>query len=87
MRSALLVAVLLCTALRAFAADAEPPCEQIRAQIGTLPLADPKLLRAMAIRKDCAFSSAEFYKAAYGDRPLPTPEQRHHQRRHDDDDD
>lgn len=87
MRASFLVAALLCALCRVSAAAPEPACEQIRVQIGTFPLADPELLRAMASRKDCAFSSAEFYRAAYGDRPLPPPEHRHPQRRHDDDDD
>jgi hypothetical protein len=63
-------------------------CDQLRARIGVLAPGDADLLRRLAMRsKECAFSSAEFYKAAYGDRPLPPPEARDYRRRHDDDDD
>ncbi|MBI5785487.1 MAG: hypothetical protein HZA64_08530 [Rhodocyclales bacterium] len=49
----------------------EPSCTQIRAAIGVLQPANPELLRSLAARKDCGFTSAEVYQAAYGDRPLP----------------
>ncbi len=51
-------------------------CEQIRARIGVAPLADPDLLRKLALRKDCQFTSRDIYQAAYGDRPLPPQEER-----------
>jgi hypothetical protein len=54
----------------------EPSCAQIRATIGALQPANPELLRTIALRKDCSFTSAEVYQAAYGDRPLPPQEGR-----------
>jgi hypothetical protein len=68
--------------------DPAESCDVIRARIGVAPLADPELLRSLAARQDCAFTSAEVYRAAYGDRPLPPPEPRdsRHYRQHDDDD-
>jgi hypothetical protein len=79
--------ILLSVPLKA--ADEPPePCDTIRARIGVAPLADPDLLRSLAARQDCAFTSAEVYRAAYGDRPLPPPDSREsrHRRHHDDDD-
>ncbi|MDD5247595.1 MAG: hypothetical protein PHY45_01330 [Rhodocyclaceae bacterium] len=71
----------------AIAAAGQPEtCAQIRAQIGVPPLADHDLLRKMAARTDCAFSSGDFYKAAYGDQP-PRREATDARRLHDDDDD
>ncbi len=85
----LAVASLILASLPLYAAD-EPaePCDVIRARIGVAPLADPELLRSLAARQDCAFTSAEVYRAAYGDRPLPPPEPREsrHHHQHDDDD-
>lgn len=54
----------------------EQSCVQIRATIGVLQPANPELLRTLAMRKDCGFTSAEVYQAAYGDRPLPPQEGR-----------
>lgn len=78
----------LCLCCGSSLAAEEPPetCEQIRARIGVPPLAAPDFLRTLALRKDCAFTSAEFYKAAYGDRPIPR-ETRTYRRERDDDDD
>jgi hypothetical protein len=78
--------------LAASAAAAEPEScdvlrERIRARTGLVEPEGP-LLRQLAERQDCRFTSAEIYRAAYGDRPLPPPEERRaHRRRHDDDDD
>jgi len=62
-------------------------CGEIRALIGLLPPANADLLRKLAARKECGFTSGEVYQAAYGDRPLVThaPGRRHY-RTHDDDD-
>lgn len=61
--------------------------ERIRARTGVVEPEGP-LLRQLAERQDCRFTTAEIYRAAYGDRPLPPPEERRaHRRRHDDDDD
>lgn len=62
--------------LHAAQAAPEQSCVQIRATIGVLQPADPELLRTLASRKDCSFTSAEVYQAAYGDRPLPPQEGR-----------
>jgi hypothetical protein len=84
-----LVAFLCALSGPAIAAESPPEsCDQLRTQIGAKAPGDVDLLRRLAIRnKECAFSSAEFYKAAYGDRPLAPPEKRHHHRHRDDDDD
>lgn len=85
----LAVAALILASVPLHAAD-EPaePCDAIRARIGVQPLADPDLLRSLAARQDCAFTSAEAYRAAYGARPLPPPESREsrHRHQHDEDD-
>lgn len=85
----LAAASLIMASLSSLAADAPAEaCDAIRARIGVAPLADPELLRTLAARQDCAFTAAEVYRAAYGDRPLPPPEERRQYRhRHDDDDD
>ncbi len=68
-------------------------CDEIRARIGVLPPPDAELLRTLALRRECGFTSADFYRAAYGDRPpAPLREQgraaRHHHRHdHEDEDD
>ena len=70
------------------AAEPEPEtCAQVGAQIGALPPGNADLLRKMASRKDCAFSSADFYKAAYGDRPMAREAPRHRCANEEDDDD
>jgi hypothetical protein len=76
-RTGLLAGALLFACAPLFGAT--PPaqtCEQIRAEIGVSPLADADLLRKLALRKDCGFTSREIYLAAYGDRPLPPQEDR-----------
>jgi hypothetical protein len=56
------------------AVTSSPPedCAAIRARIGVMPAADPVLLRTLAERRDCAFTAAEVYRAAHGDKP-PAP--------------
>jgi hypothetical protein len=93
-RAGLLAGALLFACTPLFGAT--PPaqtCEQIRVEIGVAPLADADLLRKLALRKDCGFTSREIYLAAYGDRPLPPQEGRekylkryHHIDDHIDDD-
>jgi hypothetical protein len=83
------MANLVLHSMSLYAADEPvPSCDAIRARIGVVPLADSELLRTLASRQDCAFTAAEVYRAAYGDRPLPPPEPRSnsHRRHHDDDD-
>lgn len=79
--------ILLSVPLHAADSQADS-CDAIRARIGVQALADPDLLRSLAERQDCAFTSAEVYRAAYGDRPLPPPEPREsrHRHQHDEDD-
>lgn len=68
-------------------------CDQIRAQInaqtGIPPKVNTELLRKLA-RPECRFSSAEVYRAAYGDKPMPINESVGHRAKrshhHDDDD-
>lgn len=56
----------------------EPSCDSLRARIqdqtGTAVRPDPDFLATLAARKDCAFTTAELYRAAYGDRPVPPSE-------------
>lgn len=89
MRRTVLLAALVTASAAAHAAEAAPEtCEQVRAQIGVLPPGDADLLRRLAARtNECGFSSADFYKAAYGDRPPARETHRAHHRHHDDDDD
>lgn len=83
-----MVACLMLLSVPAHAADSSgDSCDVIRARIGVAPLADPDLLRTLAARRDCAFTAAEVYRAAYGDRPLPPPEPHGSRSRHQDDED
>lgn len=54
-------------------------CEQIREEImavkGLTAMSNTELLQKISLRSDCQFTSAEVYRAAYGDKPLPPPEQ------------
>ncbi len=71
-----------------FAADNAPEtCEQIRAQIGTLPPGNHDLLRRVATRKDCGFTADDIYKVAYGNKPRPPVQTERHNRHHHEDDD
>lgn len=64
-------------------------CKQIRNQIkavtGLAPTVNSELLLQLSMRQECQFSSAEVYRAAYGDKPLPKPEP-HYRQEHDDSD-
>ena len=66
-------------------------CDQIRGQIqavtGLVPMPDLDLLKQISLRQECVFSSAEAYRAAYGDKPLPPQgAPAHHENRDRDDD-
>lgn len=71
---------------------AAPPsavsCEQIRAQIqaqaGVRDKPDTALLDTLSEHPECRFTAAEVYRAAFGDRPMPTNNRRGRAR--DDDD-
>lgn len=61
--------------------------EQITAQTGVLSKPDIVLLEKLGTHQECGFTSAEVYRAAYGDKPLPPRETREARHRHGDDDD
>lgn len=68
MRNSLLLLALLAGLPQAVLAAAPQleTCVQIRSKIGALPLADGDLMRQLASRTDCRFTSNEVYAAAYG---------------------
>lgn len=82
------------TAAHAAAPDVqEPSCDQIRAEIqahtGIPAKPDTELLARVGANKSCRFTSAEAYRAAWGDKPLPLDERRDRRSKkheHDDDD-
>lgn len=87
LRCLLPLVALFAPCVNAAAPDATADsCEQIRARIGVVPLADPDLLRQLALRKDCGFTATEVYRAAYGDKP-PAQERTVHRRHHHDEGD
>lgn len=62
--------------------------EQIRAHTGIPAKPNTDLLSKVGANKKCRFTSAEAYRAAWGDKPFPKDDQRgrHSQgREHDDD--
>lgn len=61
--------------------------EQITAQTGLLPKPDTVLLEKLGTHQECRFTSAEAYRAAYADKPLPPRETRERRHRYGDDDD
>jgi len=67
-------------------------CEQIRAEImavkGEPVTPNIELLKKISLHSECQFTSEEVYRAAYGDKPLPPPEQRrYHYNEHQESDD
>lgn len=66
-------------------------CEQIRAQIkaqsGVLAAPDTHLLAKIGANTACRFTSAEAYRAAYGDKPLPKDDPSARRRKHHEDHD
>ncbi|MEZ5627769.1 hypothetical protein [Denitromonas sp.] len=70
------------------AAPSTVSCEQIRAQIqaqaGVRDKPDTALLDTLSEHPECRFTAAEVYRAAFGDRPMPTNNRR--DRARDDDD-
>lgn len=85
--------LLVMLAMGAHAADAPvQTCEQIREEImavqGLTVIASTELLQKISLRNDSQFTSAEVYRAAYGDKPLPPAESyRPHNNEHHDHDD
>ncbi|HEX8987468.1 MAG TPA: hypothetical protein VF816_05865 [Rhodocyclaceae bacterium] len=88
-RPLLLLALLAASGMPLAAESPAESCGQLRSQIGALPPGDADLLRRLAARnQECGFSSADFYKAAYGDRPPAREAERpRRSREHDEDDD
>lgn len=80
-------------ALNAAAASPVPEsCEQIRSRIrahaGLSDRPNTALLAKVGENRKCRFTSAEAYRAAWGDKPMPKderPSRRAGQREHDDD--
>jgi hypothetical protein len=66
-------------------------CAQIRgkiaAQTGDLAKPDTELLKKIGARSDCAFTTPEAYRAAFGDRAPAPYEPRREREHHDDNDD
>lgn len=78
----------------AHAAETTPPAEscaqireQIRAHIGVPAKPNTDLLSKVGANRQCRFTSAEAYRAAWGDKPIPKEEARtgRHERHHHDD--
>jgi len=90
-RPPLLLGLLAALAMQAQAQEpARQSCtqirEQIQAQTGPLEKPDTELLKKIGARSDCAFTTPEAYRAAFGDRP-PAPYEPQREREHHDDDD
>ena len=90
-RPPILLGLLAALAMQAQAQEpARQSCaqirEQIQAQTGPLAKPDTELLKKIGARSDCAFTTPEAYRAAFGDRP-PAPYEPRHEREHHEDDD
>lgn len=71
----------------AMAADTQrESCDQIRAQIsahaGTPSKPNTALLGKVGANKSCRFTSAEAYRAAWGDKPMPKDDRPARQSKH-----
>jgi len=93
-RPPLLLGLLAALATQAQAQAQEPArqsCaqirEQIQAQTGPLEKPDTELLKKIGARSDCAFTTPEAYRAAFGERPPAPYEPRQEREHHDHDDD
>lgn len=90
---AIIFGILCAGAVQAATVTAAPAdaCAQIKARIaartGLPQKPDTDLLRQIGTHHECGFSTAEAYRAAFGDRPLPKDEPRQRHRKHHDDDD
>ena len=83
--------IVLCFGVAQAATTAEPQsesCDQIRAQIkehvGIPSKPNTSLLGKVGANKRCRFTSAEAYRAAWGDKPMPKDDRRGKARRHHD---
>jgi hypothetical protein len=77
----LVLGLLAMLTMGAHAADqSAQSCDQIRAEImavkGVPATPDTELLKKISLHSECKFTSEEVYRAAYGDKPLPPPDQR-----------
>lgn len=89
------LSVLALAASLAGSAHAASPraesCEQIRAriqaQVGNRAKPDTAMLDTLDEYPDCAFTTAEVFRAAFGDRPMPRVASRSHRHDGEDDDD
>lgn len=86
-----IIAVLLVACVwltqAAIAADPQPEsCDQVRAQInaqtGVLSQPNTLLLGKVGASKSCQFTSAEAYRAAWGDKPMPKDDRSIRQLKH-----
>lgn len=73
------IVLLGCFANGAHAANELPAtCDEIRVQIqavtGLVSKPNMELLKHISIHHGCSFSTAEVYRAAFGDKPWPQPE-------------
>lgn len=88
----ILLVALSMTIAHAATTDVQPEsCEQIRKQIqahtGIPARPNTTLLSKVGANKKCRFTSAEAYRAAWGDKPMPKEEARNSRRqKHGDDD-
>lgn len=89
----LALGLLAMLVMAAHAAEAPgQTCEQIREEImavkGLVAVTPTELLQKISLRSECQFTSAEVYRAAYGDMPLPPPDpyRQHNNAHHDQDD-
>jgi hypothetical protein len=89
----LIVAASLISSAYAAAPDASDPspCGEIRAQIqgqtGNLSSPNTALLQKIGTSTQCRFTSAEVYRAAYGDKPMVKRDHSsQHRQKHDEND-
>jgi hypothetical protein len=88
-----LTALWILANLGAHAAPATPDaCEQMRTHIqavtGLVTMPDKDLLSKLStLHRACQFTSAEVYRAAYGDTPQPALSKSRYPQRHESEDD
>lgn len=90
--STILLALSMTTVLAATPDVQEESCDQIREEIrahtGIPAKPNTLLLRKIGANNKCRFTSAEAYRAAWGEKPLPKDDRRDRRskgREHDDD--
>lgn len=91
MKLAIVPLFVLCLGAAHAATPTEPQTEscetiraQIRAQAGVLFKPDTVLLGKVGANKNCRFTSAEAYRAAWGDKPMPMDDRSSKKHEHDD---